>query len=138
MKKLRTPSSNKAIPHLESQSVDPLATQLDHETKRDSTVRIIEFPEANYNARVSTEQLSAIWNDGATKYDETELLIIRDWLYNIAEIIIEVINKPGFVPPEITTRDTLPRKAKLVPLPSKQPKSNSINIPQYKEAKTAS
>ena len=108
------------------------------ESKNFTAAKIIAFPDKPYNARVSIEQLQGIWNDGDENYSDAELLVIRDWLYTIAEVITEVINSPGFTPPQITRTDAQARKAKHLCLPSSQSKSISIDIPQYKELRTAS
>ena len=115
----------------------PAADKPQH-AKSKSTAKLIPFPESSCNTRVSVEQLGAIWNDGETIYNEAELLIIRDWLYTMADVITEVINSPGFIPPQISKTDATTGKTKVISLPPTQPESTSTNIPYYKEAKTAS
>ena len=107
-------------------------------TKSESTAKLIPFPENSYNTRVSIEQLSAIWNADEITYSDAELLIIRDWLYTMADVIIEVINSPDFIPPKLLTAKAATGKTKVISLPSTSPESTSTNTPYYKDAKTAS
>lgn len=41
-------------------------------------------------AKVSLQQLRAIWNDEHHSYTDDELIKIRDWLYSVSKMVITV------------------------------------------------
>jgi hypothetical protein len=46
-----------------------------------------------FNDKVPIERLREIWNDETTQYSDEELYKIRDWMYAMAGVIIQVAEK---------------------------------------------
>lgn len=42
-----------------------------------------------FTDRISLEQMRSIWNDEEITYSDEQLITIREWLYAIANVIIE-------------------------------------------------
>lgn len=107
------------------QGLRPHKIALTKEKKR--TARIIELAPLPYDNRISIEQLRAIWNDDEETYTDDDLLFIRDWLYTMSEIIIDVINSPGFIAPVIPKTDCKAGKARIIDFTPEHPESNIHN-----------
>lgn len=45
-----------------------------------------------FTNRISIEEMRKIWNDKNRKYTDDELYRIRDWLYTIANVVVNVVD----------------------------------------------
>lgn len=49
--------------------------------------------EEEYSNRIPIERMRAIWNDKTETYTDEQLLRMRDWLYTVAEVVIQVVGQ---------------------------------------------
>lgn len=73
--------------------------------------------------KVSLEELRKIWNDKEDKYSDQQLEQIRNWLYAMAEVIVQVSDK-------------VKQQTKVIPISTKHEneKSNSICSGEHRRA----
>lgn len=45
-----------------------------------------------FTSRISIEDMRKIWNDKKRKYTDDELYRIREWLYTIANVVVNVVD----------------------------------------------
>ena len=43
--------------------------------------------------KISIEQMRSIWNDGETKFTDSQLTKMREWAYLISEVIIDIAKR---------------------------------------------
>ena len=53
----------------------------------------ISSPAEVFTDRISIEQMRRIWNDKKVQYTDDELLRIREWLYTMAGVVVQVVEK---------------------------------------------
>ncbi len=76
-----------------------------------------------FTDRVSLEQMRSIWNDEEVTYSDEQLITIREWLYAIANVIIEKQHKK-------TSTNIIEIKAKT----NEAEESNIIRKGEYRRA----
>ena len=61
--------------------------------------KVIELPQSNqdiFSQRIPLQVLKEIWNSNCDEYTDSELIKIREWLYALAELAIEMYSNPKY------------------------------------------
>ena len=75
------------------------------------TTENIGSPAEVFPERISIDQLRKIWNDKNVQYTDEELLRIRDWLYTMAGVIVQVVeNNDGDEAIIVTAKKKRPKR----------------------------